>query len=188
MQSATFVPLPPHWEMKVDPFTRWPFFVDHSTRSTTWLDPRWRGTTVSAPHSGSTPVYYGDNQQHGATLRPFQVNVGNQSPANIIPQPHNHPQPVHSSDPNELQIPFVQDKLKSIGAIVTKSETIKERVDNFHGFKGSKEHRVLDELLTGLLIELDSIDTSGYTIVRTARKSAVEYVHQLSALLDTRTM
>ncbi|XP_011403287.1 PREDICTED: BAG family molecular chaperone regulator 3-like [Amphimedon queenslandica] len=36
-----YVPLPPNWEMKMDLFTGWPFFVDHPNRRTTWLDPRY---------------------------------------------------------------------------------------------------------------------------------------------------
>lgn len=42
---SLIVPLPPDWEMKLDPTTRWYFFVDHSTRSTTWTDPRWLSDT-----------------------------------------------------------------------------------------------------------------------------------------------
>lgn len=33
-------PLPPGWEIKIDPQTGWPFFVDHNNRTTTWNDPR----------------------------------------------------------------------------------------------------------------------------------------------------
>ncbi|XP_029466383.1 BAG family molecular chaperone regulator 3 [Rhinatrema bivittatum] len=33
-------PLPPGWEVKLDPHTGWPFFVDHNNRTTTWSDPR----------------------------------------------------------------------------------------------------------------------------------------------------
>ena len=33
--------LPPNWEMKKDPRTGWPFFVDHTSQTTTWNDPRW---------------------------------------------------------------------------------------------------------------------------------------------------
>lgn len=35
------IPLPQYWEMKMDPFTGWPFFVDHHNRRTTWDDPRY---------------------------------------------------------------------------------------------------------------------------------------------------
>uniref|UniRef100_A0A8C1JUF2 BAG family molecular chaperone regulator 3-like n=1 Tax=Cyprinus carpio TaxID=7962 RepID=A0A8C1JUF2_CYPCA len=37
---ATNDPLPPGWEIKIDPQTGWPFFVDHNNRTTTWSDPR----------------------------------------------------------------------------------------------------------------------------------------------------
>ncbi|XP_051504618.1 BAG family molecular chaperone regulator 3-like [Myxocyprinus asiaticus] len=37
---ATNDPLPPGWEIKIDPHTGWPFFVDHNNRTTTWNDPR----------------------------------------------------------------------------------------------------------------------------------------------------
>lgn len=36
-------PLPPGWEVKIDPQTGWPFFVDHNSRTTTWNDPRLQG-------------------------------------------------------------------------------------------------------------------------------------------------
>uniref|UniRef100_UPI00398F7330 BAG family molecular chaperone regulator 3 isoform X2 n=1 Tax=Pristiophorus japonicus TaxID=55135 RepID=UPI00398F7330 len=39
-QAANTDALPPGWEVKIDPQTGWPFFVDHNTRSTTWSDPR----------------------------------------------------------------------------------------------------------------------------------------------------
>ncbi|XP_060027178.1 BAG family molecular chaperone regulator 3 isoform X3 [Erinaceus europaeus] len=40
MASGDRDPLPPGWEIKVDPQTGWPFFVDHNSRTTTWNDPR----------------------------------------------------------------------------------------------------------------------------------------------------
>ncbi|KAJ8359951.1 hypothetical protein SKAU_G00164760 [Synaphobranchus kaupii] len=40
VQMATTDPLPPGWEIKIDPHTGWPFFVDHNNRITTWNDPR----------------------------------------------------------------------------------------------------------------------------------------------------
>lgn len=33
-------PLPLGWEVKIDPQTGWPFFVNHNNRTTTWNDPR----------------------------------------------------------------------------------------------------------------------------------------------------
>ncbi|XP_067908997.1 BAG family molecular chaperone regulator 3 [Heterodontus francisci] len=39
-QTASTDALPPGWEIKIDPQTGWPFFVDHNSRTTTWSDPR----------------------------------------------------------------------------------------------------------------------------------------------------
>ncbi|XP_008299234.1 BAG family molecular chaperone regulator 3 isoform X2 [Stegastes partitus] len=40
MASNDSEPLPLGWEVKIDPQTGWPFFVDHNNRTTTWNDPR----------------------------------------------------------------------------------------------------------------------------------------------------
>ncbi|KAM4591768.1 BAG family molecular chaperone regulator 3 [Odontesthes bonariensis] len=40
MASNDSEPLPLGWEVKIDPHTGWPFFVDHNNRTTTWNDPR----------------------------------------------------------------------------------------------------------------------------------------------------
>lgn len=48
-------PLPPGWEVKIDPQTGWPFFVDHNSRTTTWNDPRLQGDHLKVlPGSRST--------------------------------------------------------------------------------------------------------------------------------------
>ncbi|XP_062376082.1 BAG family molecular chaperone regulator 3 [Sardina pilchardus] len=51
---ATNDPLPPGWEIKIDPQTGWPFFVDHNNRITTWNDPRHDGKKMS-PTSSNGP-------------------------------------------------------------------------------------------------------------------------------------
>ncbi|CAM9395376.1 BAG family molecular chaperone regulator 3-like isoform X1 [Lampetra fluviatilis] len=33
-------PLPPGWEMKMEPTSGWPYFINHNEQSTTWSDPR----------------------------------------------------------------------------------------------------------------------------------------------------
>uniref|UniRef100_A0ABB5UPX3 BAG cochaperone 3 n=1 Tax=Sus scrofa TaxID=9823 RepID=A0ABB5UPX3_PIG len=43
-------PLPPGWEIKIDPQTGWPFFVDHNSRTTTWNDPRVPPRAPRKPH------------------------------------------------------------------------------------------------------------------------------------------
>ncbi|XP_061857224.1 BAG family molecular chaperone regulator 3 [Colius striatus] len=46
-------PLPPGWEIKIDPQTGWPFFVDHNSRTTTWSDPRLRAATAQEGQSSA---------------------------------------------------------------------------------------------------------------------------------------
>ncbi|XP_037127118.1 BAG family molecular chaperone regulator 3 [Syngnathus acus] len=50
-------PLPLGWEVKIDPQTGWPFFVDHNSRTTTWNDPRHDTNKVRemSPNGPSTP-------------------------------------------------------------------------------------------------------------------------------------
>ncbi|XP_048361258.1 BAG family molecular chaperone regulator 3 isoform X2 [Sphaerodactylus townsendi] len=46
-------PLPPGWEVKIDPQTGWPFFVDHNNRTTTWNDPRLQGDYLKESQSSA---------------------------------------------------------------------------------------------------------------------------------------
>ncbi|NWQ78274.1 BAG3 regulator, partial [Columbina picui] len=46
-------PLPPGWEIKIDPQTGWPFFVDHNSRTTTWSDPRVRAAATQEGQSSA---------------------------------------------------------------------------------------------------------------------------------------
>uniref|UniRef100_A0A674GQG1 BAG cochaperone 3 n=1 Tax=Taeniopygia guttata TaxID=59729 RepID=A0A674GQG1_TAEGU len=48
-------PLPPGWEIKIDPQTGWPFFVDHNSRTTTWSDPRLRVAPQEGQSSANGP-------------------------------------------------------------------------------------------------------------------------------------
>lgn len=51
--------LPPDWEMKMDPFTGWPFFVDHRRRATTWNDPRFSSFYPELETGHTGPSWYG---------------------------------------------------------------------------------------------------------------------------------
>nr|XP_056706101.1 BAG family molecular chaperone regulator 3 [Euleptes europaea] len=56
-------PLPPGWEVKIDPQTGWPFFVDHNSRTTTWNDPRLQGGYLKeSPSSANGPSRNSPNQ------------------------------------------------------------------------------------------------------------------------------
>ncbi len=51
----------------------------------------------------------------------------------------------------------------------------------------SKEQKMLEEVLTKLLLELDSVDSGGYETVRNARKCAVNNVDALLFTFDKQT-
>ncbi|XP_044295850.1 BAG family molecular chaperone regulator 3 isoform X1 [Varanus komodoensis] len=55
-------PLPPGWEVKIDPQTGWPFFVDHNNRTTTWNDPRTQGDHLKEGQSANGPSRNSPNQ------------------------------------------------------------------------------------------------------------------------------
>ena len=52
-------PLPANWEMRFDKVTGQAYFVDHNTKSTSWVDPRQIGqrpTSFDSCHSGELPL------------------------------------------------------------------------------------------------------------------------------------
>ena len=71
-----YLPLPPNFEMKIDPASGRPFYVDHANRTTSWndprLDPKW--------------AYYYYNQQ-AAMPAPPSAAPYNYPP---LPGPHHH--------------------------------------------------------------------------------------------------
>lgn len=48
-------PLPPNWEEAFDPSSGRPYFIDHSNKRTTWMDPR-KWMDPSAPRTFQGPV------------------------------------------------------------------------------------------------------------------------------------
>jgi hypothetical protein len=50
------IPLPPNFEMKIDPATNRPFFVDHVTRTTSWNDPRCIPTRYDQPRRADSSL------------------------------------------------------------------------------------------------------------------------------------
>ncbi|XP_078500049.1 BAG family molecular chaperone regulator 3 [Lissotriton helveticus] len=68
-------PLPPGWEIKLDPHTGWPFFVDHNNRTTTWSDPRGEPSKENQPLPNGP---FRDGTKEGGTypqLRPGYIPI-----------------------------------------------------------------------------------------------------------------
>ncbi|XP_023689538.1 BAG family molecular chaperone regulator 3 [Paramormyrops kingsleyae] len=73
VQMTTNDPLPPGWEIKIDPQTGWPFFVDHNNRITTWHDPR-HDAKKESPSSPNGPCPPMESPTQDAP-RPFMREV-----------------------------------------------------------------------------------------------------------------
>ncbi|XP_014894978.1 BAG family molecular chaperone regulator 3 [Poecilia latipinna] len=78
-------PLPLGWEVKIDPHTGWPFFVDHNNRTTTWNDPRHdtrkirevsaNGPSASAESSPVEPLKTFVREMKHPILRPGYIPI-----------------------------------------------------------------------------------------------------------------
>ncbi|NWW94457.1 BAG4 regulator, partial [Rhynochetos jubatus] len=75
----------------------------------------------------------------------------------------------------------IQPEIQRILHVLGEAEQLEEEVDEFVGKKTDKSYRLLEEMLTKLLLELDSIETGGQDSVRQARK---ESVHRIQAILE----
>lgn len=274
MASHMFHPLPRGWEMKVDPLSRWPFFVDHTSQATTWNDPRWQYPQQHSPRNSQQPPQVNQQQhppqvsQHsGINHYPSQISTQNQvdqhplqvdqhspeidhypaqinqhpqvdqhppqvdhhrpqvdqyprgvdfQPAQVDQHPqvdHHHPQvdqyplgvdfqPAQVDqhlpqvdqypggvdfqptqvDEVELSLPAVQEKLGVINSLVSRINQLRGQVHS--AIPGSKEQKTLEEAMTKLLLDLDAVDSGGYTTVRNARKRAVNDIHSLLSILS----
>ncbi|NXD30970.1 BAG4 regulator, partial [Spelaeornis formosus] len=91
-------------------------------------------------------------------------------------EPGSRPAEQPSTNPAALQ-PEIQRILHVMG----EAEQLEEEVEEFVGKKTDKSYRLLEEMLTKLLLELDSIETGGQDSVRQARK---ESVHRIQAILE----
>ncbi|XP_032854202.2 BAG family molecular chaperone regulator 4 isoform X2 [Tyto alba] len=74
-----------------------------------------------------------------------------------------------------------QPEIQRILHVMGEAEQLEQEVDEFVGKKTDKSYRLLEEMLTKLLLELDSIETGGQDSVRQARK---ESVHRIQAILE----
>ncbi|XP_061871939.1 BAG family molecular chaperone regulator 4 [Colius striatus] len=75
----------------------------------------------------------------------------------------------------------IQPEIQRILHVMGEAEQLEQEVDEFVGRKTEKSYRLLEEMLTKLLLELDSIETGGQDSVRQARK---ESVHRIQAILE----
>lgn len=79
--------LPAGWEMRVDPVTGHPFFVDHNTRCTTWRDPRpSHQRFVQSPPMNWQPPPPPQQQQHFGRVRQIPIQILPREPQSMPEQ------------------------------------------------------------------------------------------------------
>ncbi|KAL7889881.1 hypothetical protein AOLI_G00021390 [Acnodon oligacanthus] len=98
---ATNDPLPPGWEIKIDPQTGWPFFVDHNNRITTWNDPRHDSKKIIqfSPSGPCAPTESSPQDIHKTFFQEMKQPTLRQG---YIPIPVTH----ENVEPRQQQYPF----------------------------------------------------------------------------------
>lgn len=76
--------------------------------------------------------------------------------------------PVH---PGQVKVEQVMNNVQQLEA----------EVNQFDGKRGDKTYRLLEELLTKQLLEVDSVETNGQEHIRQVRKEAV---HKIQSVLE----
>uniref|UniRef100_A0A8D0HBC4 BAG cochaperone 4 n=1 Tax=Sphenodon punctatus TaxID=8508 RepID=A0A8D0HBC4_SPHPU len=78
----------------------------------------------------------------------------------------------------------IQPGIQKVRQVMEKVQQLEQEVDEFVGKKTDKAYRLLEEMLTKLLLELDSIETSGQDHIRQARKEAVHTIQDILEQLE----
>ncbi|XP_049687415.1 BAG family molecular chaperone regulator 4 isoform X2 [Accipiter gentilis] len=145
--------------------------------------------------------YYSDvNHQHSGTMndhKPATPLNAKPSPSNAKVQYSAQPQMYDTAsrkllagnreagfkpgDQPSTNSAAIQPEIQRILHVMGEAEQLGQEVDEFVGKKTDKSYRLLEEMLTKLLLELDSIETGGQDSVRQARK---ESVHRIQAILE----
>ncbi|XP_054031261.1 BAG family molecular chaperone regulator 4 [Dryobates pubescens] len=139
--------------------------------------------------------YYSDvNQQHSGTISDQRPGSTKPAPCKAKVQYSAQPQLYEAAPrkpaagsrevgfrPAEQPSPHVQPEIQRVLQVMGEAEQLEQEVDEFVGRKTDKAYRLLEEMLTKLLLELDSIETGGQDTVRQARK---ESVHRVQAILE----
>ncbi|XP_066091664.1 BAG family molecular chaperone regulator 4 isoform X2 [Saccopteryx bilineata] len=74
--------------------------------------------------------------------------------------------------------------IKKIIHVLEKVQYLEQEVEEFVGKKTDKAYRLLEEMLTKELLELDSVETGGQDSVRQARKEAVRKIQAILEKLE----
>ncbi|XP_023964285.2 BAG family molecular chaperone regulator 4 isoform X1 [Chrysemys picta bellii] len=162
----------------------------HDTKDTTYDKP-----DQGANHNNYFPEV---NHQPSGTMNDHKSTQFNTKPSHFNPKVQYSAQPqMYDNVPRKPPLnqdagfkPSDQPLSKSLGMqagiqrvmqVMEEVEQLEQEVDEFVGKKTDKAYRLLEEMLTKELLELDSIETRGQDNVRQARKEAV---HRIQAILE----
>ena len=111
-----------------------------------------------------------------------RIPVVNQS---VIPPQKDESSPELNRKCDPKGVPNI-DSLERIDGILDELQKYEKQINEFEGTTDDKNYRYLDEMLTRLMIKLDTIETFGREDIRKARKSAVLIVNKYITLLEQR--
>ncbi|NWI64244.1 BAG4 regulator, partial [Todus mexicanus] len=193
----------------VQPRYAWPAAPVHGNPFVPESHPPWAGSGAPAPvwdtkdaydrpeQSADQHGYYSDaGHQHSGTVS--EHKAAKAKPRAPSPRVQYSAQPqLYDAAPRKLsaanrEVGFKGDpasanpaavppEIQRILRVMGEAERLEQEVDEFVGKKTDKFYRLLEEMLTKLLLELDSIETGGQDGVRQARK---ESVHRIQAILE----
>ncbi|XP_065712949.1 BAG family molecular chaperone regulator 4 isoform X1 [Patagioenas fasciata] len=186
----------------------WPAAPGHGNPFGSDPHPPWAGSAASAhpptwdtkdagydqaEQSADQHSYYSDvNHQHSGTVsdhraRPPSPKVQYSAQPQMYdaarrkPRAGNREAALKPSDQPSAKSAAAQPEIQRILHVMAAAERLEQEVDEFVGKKTDKSYRLLEEMLTKLLLELDSVETGGQDSVRQARK---ESVHRIQAILE----
>ncbi|XP_025970001.2 BAG family molecular chaperone regulator 4 isoform X2 [Dromaius novaehollandiae] len=150
--------------------------------------------------SANQQNYYSDvNHQHSRTMNDHKPTPFDAKPSPSNPKVQYSAQPqmydnvtrklsagnqeagCKTGDQSSTNSAAIPPEIQRILRVTEEAEQLEQEVDEFVGKKTDKSYRLLEEMLTKLLLELDSIETGGQDSVRQARKEAV---HRIQAILE----
>lgn len=79
---------------------------------------------------------------------------------------------------------MVRSRLELLARHQGAAETLWNRARGFSGMKNGRDYLQLEEQLTALLLQVDSVETSGHPDIRTARKHVVNIIQNALKFLD----
>lgn len=173
---------PGRWQGKVIDASKTNKVTSNSKTETKHSNEGMKGETDK--HMESQP-----NNEPNAEI-PAQTNESEKEESTEIPISYSPPKNARrrlSKRLSQCDPPSPADiKLARIKSIVAKTEGIEERIGEFLDPSQNKNYLYISETLMKILLDLDTVDSEGFDIVRKARKEGVRTVQALVDKLEAK--